>query len=313
MTPTQPTSARRQHPAPTGPAGPRRTRPKRGEGQWALGYREPLNANEQSKKDDDPLNVRARIENIYAKRGFDSIDPGDLRGRFRWWGLYTQRKPGIDGGKTGALGARGAGRRVLHAPGPHRRRPAQRRAAARDRRRSPPTSRATPPTSPTGRTSSTTGSASRTCPTIWQRLEAVGLETQEACGDSPRVILGSPVAGVAADEIIDGTAGDRGDQAPLHRQPRVLQPAAQVQDRDHRPPQPGRGPRDQRRRVRRRRPPRARPRLRRLGRRRAVHQPDARPAARRLGPARRGARTSGRASSRSSATTATGGCARAPG
>ncbi len=76
---------------------------KRGEGQWALGYREPLNPNEQSKKDDNPLNVRARIENIYARNGFASIDPGDLRGRFRWYGLYTQRKPGIDGGKTATL------------------------------------------------------------------------------------------------------------------------------------------------------------------------------------------------------------------
>ncbi|MCW2809982.1 MAG: sulfite reductase, partial [Friedmanniella sp.] len=81
-------------------AKPRRTR---GEGQWALGYREPLNPNEQSKKDDNPLNVRARIENIYAHRGFASIDPGDLRGRFRWFGLYTQRKPGIDGGRTATM------------------------------------------------------------------------------------------------------------------------------------------------------------------------------------------------------------------
>ena len=70
-------------------------RRKKGEGQWALGYREPLNPNEQSKKDDHPLNVRERIENIYAKRGFSSIDPNDLRGRFRWYGLYTQRRPGI--------------------------------------------------------------------------------------------------------------------------------------------------------------------------------------------------------------------------
>jgi sulfite reductase (ferredoxin) len=78
-------------------------RRKKGEGQWALGYREPLNPNEQSKKDDHPLNVRERIENIYAKRGFSSIDPNDLRGRFRWYGLYTQRRPGIDGGKTATL------------------------------------------------------------------------------------------------------------------------------------------------------------------------------------------------------------------
>ena len=127
MTPTN------QSTAPSKPARavrprPRRRarRPKRGEGQWALGHREPLNPNEQSKKDDDPLNVRARIENIYAHRGFASIDAADLRGRFRWWGLYTQRKPGIDGGKTGA-GAGRARRRVLHAPGPHRRRAARAR------------------------------------------------------------------------------------------------------------------------------------------------------------------------------------------
>src|SRR5881409_3632383 len=81
----------------------RAARKPRGEGQWAMGHREPLNPNERSKKDDNPLNVRARIENIYAHRGFASIDGADLRGRFRWYGLYTQRKPGLDGGKTGAL------------------------------------------------------------------------------------------------------------------------------------------------------------------------------------------------------------------
>src|SRR5215510_9159064 len=75
----------------------------RGEGQWAMGHREPLNPNERTKKDDDGLNVRARIETIYAHRGFASIDPADLRGRFRWWGLYTQRRPGIDGGRTAIL------------------------------------------------------------------------------------------------------------------------------------------------------------------------------------------------------------------
>ena len=81
-------------------AAPRR---KRGEGQWALGYREPLNKNEENKKNDDGLNVRQRIIDIYAKHGFDSIDPADLRGRMRWYGLYTQRRPGIDGGKTAIL------------------------------------------------------------------------------------------------------------------------------------------------------------------------------------------------------------------
>ena len=46
-------------------------------------------------------------------------------------------------------------------------------------------------------------------PEIWRRLEAVGLHTTEACGDCPRVILGSPVAGIAADEIIDPTPAIR--------------------------------------------------------------------------------------------------------
>ena len=75
----------------------------RGQGQWALGTREPLNGTERLKKDDDALNVRRRIIDIYSKTGFDSIDPADLRGRFRWMGLYTQRRPGIEGGKTGVL------------------------------------------------------------------------------------------------------------------------------------------------------------------------------------------------------------------
>ena len=76
------------------PARKPRPTKRRAEGQWKLGYREPLNSNEQVKKDDNPLNVRARIENIYSKQGFDSIDKQDLRGRMRWWGLYTQRAQG---------------------------------------------------------------------------------------------------------------------------------------------------------------------------------------------------------------------------
>ena len=189
-------------------------RPKRGEGQWALGYTEPLNKNEQSKKDDDPLNVRARILNIYSKRGFDSIDPADLRGRFRWMGLYTQRAPGFDGGKTALLEEEELDDELLHDAGPLRRPAARGRAApgpGRDRRGRTP---ATPPTSPTARTSSTTGSDVEDVPAIWERLDGAGLDHVEACGDSPRPFLGSPVAGIAKDEIIDGIRGAGRDQAP---------------------------------------------------------------------------------------------------
>jgi sulfite reductase (ferredoxin) len=42
-------------------------------------------------------------------------------------------------------------------------------------------------------------------PEIWRQLEAVGLQTTEACGDCPRVVLGSPVAGIAIEEKLDPT------------------------------------------------------------------------------------------------------------
>ena len=75
-------------------------------------------------------------------------------------------------------------------------------------------------------------------PAIWERLEAVGLLTTEACGDCPRVILGSPGRRHRPGRDDRPDAGDRGDPAPLHRRPGVLQPAAQVQDRDHRHARP---------------------------------------------------------------------------
>ena len=79
------------------------TRPAKSHGQWAVDGNSPLNANEEMKQEGDGLAVRERVETIYSKQGFDSIPSDDLRGRLRWWGLYTQRKPGIDGGRTAQL------------------------------------------------------------------------------------------------------------------------------------------------------------------------------------------------------------------
>ena len=78
-------------------------RTARPNGQWAVDGRTALNANEEMKAADNGLNVRERIEQVYALEGFDSISDDDLHGRLRWWGLYTQRKPGIDGGRTATL------------------------------------------------------------------------------------------------------------------------------------------------------------------------------------------------------------------
>ncbi|WP_202125273.1 nitrite/sulfite reductase [Actinomadura physcomitrii] len=177
---------------------------KKGEGQWALGYREPLNKNEENKKNDDGLNVRRRIIDVYSKTGFDSIDPADLRGRFRWMGLYTQRKPGIDGGKTGALEDEELEDRYF-----------MMRVRIDGGQLSGPQLRTIADIS----TRYARGTADLTdrqnvqlhwvriedVPAIWEALEAVGLHTMEACGDVPRTIIGCPLAGIAADEVIDAT------------------------------------------------------------------------------------------------------------
>jgi len=179
-------------------------RARKPQGQWKVDGREPLNHNEEFKAEDDALNVRERILDTYSKDGFASIPPDDLSGRFRWWGLYTQRMQGIDGAHTSKLeadelqdeyfmmrvrldgGAVTTGQlRVLAGIS---------RDFARD--------------------SADISDRQNIqyhwirvedVPEIWRRLEDAGMSTVEACGDCPRVVLGSPVAGIAADEIIDPT------------------------------------------------------------------------------------------------------------
>lgn len=177
---------------------------RRSEGQWALGDLEPLNANEQFKRDDDALNVRDRILNVYSKQGFDSIDKNDLRGRMRWMGLYTQREQGYDGTFTGDENAD-----ILEAK------------YFMMRVRSDGGALSVASLRTLGEISTEFGRDTadisdrqnvqyhwiriEDVPEIWRRLDAVGLQTTEACGDCPRVVLGSPLAGESLDEIIDGT------------------------------------------------------------------------------------------------------------
>lgn len=176
----------------------------RNEGQWALGHREPLNANEELKKAGNPLDVRERIENIYAKQGFDSIDKTDLRGRFRWWGLYTQREQGYDGTWTGddnidKLEAKYFMMRVRCDGG------ALSAAALRTLGQiSTEFARDTADISDRQNVQYHWIEVENV-PEIWRRLDDVGLQTTEACGDCPRVVLGSPLAGESLDEVLDPT------------------------------------------------------------------------------------------------------------
>ncbi|WP_304441306.1 nitrite/sulfite reductase [Demequina sp. NBRC 110051] len=174
------------------------------DGQWAAGDRTPLNPNEEMKAAGDPLEVRGRIESMYSKWGFWSIPPGDLRGRFRWWGLYTQRRQGIDGGKTAILEphelddeffmlrVRSDGGQLSVAQartiGTISEEMARDTADVSDRQNI-----------------QLHWIRIEDVPEIFRRVEEVGLMCAEACGDVPRVILGSPVAGVAEDELIDPT------------------------------------------------------------------------------------------------------------
>jgi sulfite reductase (ferredoxin) len=190
--------ATEERPAP--PARPRRG-PK-GQGQWALGHREPLNKPEQTKKDDDGLHVRQRIESIYAYRGFDAIDPADLRTRMRWWGLYTQRAPGIDGGKTAILEPEELDDKyfMMRVRIPGGQLTADQLRAIAD------------VATVYGRDFADVTDRQNIqlhwiriedVPAIWKVIEGVGLSSAQACGDVPRNMLGCPLTGIAADEIID--------------------------------------------------------------------------------------------------------------
>ena len=180
----------------------RQTPTRKGQGQWALGYHEPLNPNERSKKDDDPLNVRRRIVERYQYTGFAGIDPADLRGRFRWMGLYTQRRQGIPGGQTATLEPEELDdeffmMRIRIDGG----------ALTSDQLRVVADISTT-----YGRDLADVSDRQNVqlhwiriedVPAIWAKLEAVGLSTLEACGDCPRVMLGCPLEGVATDSVLD--------------------------------------------------------------------------------------------------------------
>ncbi|MDZ7578285.1 MAG: nitrite/sulfite reductase [Candidatus Nanopelagicales bacterium] len=180
------------------------SRAPRSEGQWALGELTPLNNSERIKAEGGLLDARDRIEQIYALGGYESIPPDDLRGRMRWAGVHVQRRPGIPGGKTatlapedledelllmrvridgGALSSEQA--RVL---GAISERFAKNTADLSDRQ-----------------CVQLHGVRVEDTPEIWRLMDSVGLTTAGSCADTPAVVLGSPLAGVAADEIIDGT------------------------------------------------------------------------------------------------------------
>lgn len=180
----------------------------RSNGQWLVDGRTPLNPNEAFKQDGDPLGARRRIIDTYASAGYDAIPDDDLHNRFRWWALYTQRKQGIDGGRTAQLSASELSDRYFM-----------------QRIRMDGASLSVEQMRVIGVISNefARGTLDITdrqnlqlhwiriedVPEMWRRLEDVGLTTIEACGDTPRGFLVSPVAGIDPEEIIDPSEAAR--------------------------------------------------------------------------------------------------------
>ena len=184
-----------------------KARAKKPEGQWRIDGTDPLNHDEEVKQREPVMEVKQRVIDTYAKGGFDSIDREDLYPRFKWLGLYTQRKQNLGGEHTGednsVLEDKYFMMRIRFDGGICSTEQARVVGEiSRDYARS---------------TVDLTDRQNiqlhwvriEDVPTIWEKLEAVGLNTWDACGDVPRVVLGSPVAGIAKDEIIDATPAIR--------------------------------------------------------------------------------------------------------
>lgn len=178
------------------------------QGQWLIDGKEPLNGDERIKQEDAGLAVADRVREIYAKEGFDSIPPEDLAPRFKWIGMYTQRRQDMDGEQTGTLTnaelqdryfmmrIRLDGGQVT----PQQLRVIGGISADFARNTADFTDR---------QNIQLHWIRIEDVPEIWDRLAAVNLDTFFGCGDVPRVVLGSPVAGVSKDEIIDATPAIR--------------------------------------------------------------------------------------------------------
>ena len=226
-------------------------RPKRGEGQWALGFTEPLNKNESSPRRTTTRSTSATGSSTPTPARLPTRSTRPTCGRFRWMGLYTQRKPGIDGGKTAILEERLDDRYfMLRVRSDGKPLPADRPRLgqigvdfARD-------------------TADVTDRENiqyhwiriEDVPAIWGAPRRVRSPQPRACGDSPRR---SSARRSPASRSTRSSTGPRRwprSSAATSATP-TSRTSPQVQDRADGPPVARRGAGDQRRRLRRHRPP----------------------------------------------------------
>lgn len=156
-----------------------------------------LNAVERAKLARHPLDVRASVLDVYAREGPEAIDdvPGEWE-RLKWVGMYPQVQGGdafmlrikVPGGRLVADQARVIGE------------------LAHEFARGPTPS----PSFGEGFADITTRQDIQLhwisigdVPEIWRRLEAVGVTTVQACGDSARNVLCCPVSGIDRAEVVE--------------------------------------------------------------------------------------------------------------
>ncbi len=162
-----------------------------------LRHHDKLNQVERWKEARHPLDVKQAVLEVYAREGPAAIAKveGEVE-RLKWVGLYPQRQGGdaymlrikIPGGRLTAPQARLIGELAAeHARGP-----------------------APHPLWGDGYLDLTTRQDIQfhwiklgAVPEIWTRLEAVGITTVQACGDSARNVLCCPVSGLDVDEVLD--------------------------------------------------------------------------------------------------------------
>jgi len=156
-----------------------------------------LNQVEKWKLERHPLDVRDAILDRYAHEGAEAVKavPGEVE-RLKWVGLYPQRQGGdafmlrikVPGGRLAAAQARAVGEvadEFARGPAPN-------------------------PVFGDAYLDITTRQDIQlhwikigAVPEIWRRLEAAGMTTVQACGDSARNVLCCPVSGLDADEVLD--------------------------------------------------------------------------------------------------------------
>ena len=184
---------------------------------------------ERLKREKNPWEAFDEVR-AFAREGRSSVVPEWAAAYFKWWGIYTQ---GDGVGATGGKGGEGLASEyfMMRIGMPNGILTSTQLRAIGDITRKYARNLADITTRQNIQLHWLT---IESLPEIVDTLDTIGLSPKGACGDVVRNVTGCPLAGVAADEIIDASPLAHGNLRASHGQSRVLQSAAQIQDLRHR-------------------------------------------------------------------------------